>query len=74
MTLPKWADMDSLFLVEGPAGPDGVRIPIAPTMATITYKGERFFRMPATRREHGRPKRWAGMYLWVGWATSRMVP
>ena len=74
---PKWADMDWLRLLEGPA--DLVTLPLAPTMASITYRGERYFRMPDIRsgiRAGESPaglSHYGGAYLWQGWMPGRLA-
>lgn len=61
---PIFKDMVASVLREGPG--DGVVLPIAPTMRYLTYKGERYFRMPQSRAtlEDGSM---GGSYLWTGW-------
>jgi hypothetical protein len=68
---PKFADMDWLRLLEGPG--DLMVLPLAPTMKRLTYKGERYFRMPDARSTV-RPGEdtegltiYGGAYLWDGW-------
>ena len=74
---PKWADMNWLRLLEGPG--NLTVLPIAPTMKKITYKGERYFRMPDTRSTM-RPGEDAdgltghgGAYLWDGWWPQKLA-
>ena len=74
---PKWADMNWLRLLEGSG--NLTILPIAPTMKKITYKGERYFRMPDSRStlrpdedmegltSHG------GAYLWDGWWEQKLA-
>lgn len=68
---PRWSQMTWLRLLEGPH--NLVVLPIAPTMARLTYKGVHYFRMPDTRSTlQGRRRRkyeteHGGAYLWSGW-------
>jgi hypothetical protein len=59
--------MQWLRLNEGPG--NGVVLPIAPTMKYLTYKGEKYFRMPDSRacRHRGRCRHFGGSYLWAAW-------
>lgn len=62
---PKLRDTTALILREGPS--DGVILEIAPTMASLRHRGERYFRMASTR--HQAPDgSLIGCYLWSGWA------
>jgi hypothetical protein len=57
-----------LRLLEGPG--HMVTLPLAPTMKEITYKGERYNRMPGTRSSRHRSPNCThlgGCYLWDGW-------
>ncbi|HEV2452213.1 MAG TPA: hypothetical protein VGS62_09840 [Streptosporangiaceae bacterium] len=71
---PKFKDMNWLRLLEGPG--NLVVLPMAPTMANITYKSERYFRMPDTRStlrdgEDGDGfTEYGGAYLWDGYWTT----
>lgn len=74
---PKWADMNWLRLIEGPA--DLTVLPIAPAMKKITYQGETYFRMPDSRST-ARPGELAdgltshgGAYLWDGWWPKKLA-
>ncbi len=66
---PRWPEMNWLCLLEGP-GHLKV-LPIAPTMESLTWRGERYFRMPDSRRSRVRGMRgktpYGGAYLWDGW-------
>ena len=71
---PQFKDMNWLRLLEGPS--DHVERDMAPTMKNLTYRGERYFRMPGTRgsrpaeNAEGRTV-FGGCYLWTGWAPWR---
>lgn len=74
---PKWADMNWLRLLEGPG--NLAVLPAAPTMKNITYKGERYFRMPGSRSAvgpgedtEGRTSH-GGAYLWDGWWPQKLA-
>ena len=65
----KWSEMNWLRLMEGPG--NLTILPLAPTMKRLTYKGERYFRMPDARTDRrggpaGRSVQ-GGCYLWDGW-------
>jgi hypothetical protein len=67
---PKWADMNWLRLLEGPA--NWTAMDIAPTMKNLTVQGEKYFRMPDSRaaKQDGDPAErteCGGSYLWTGW-------
>jgi hypothetical protein len=75
MTWLKWSEMNWLRLLEGPG--DRVSLPIAPTMPSITYRGERYFRMRDTRSDRrggpaGRSEQ-GGCYLWDGWWEAQLA-
>lgn len=62
--------MNWLRLLEGPAG--GTTLPLAPTMRHVTYRGEKYFRMPDSRsgrhpNSRGGRTEFGGAYLWDGW-------
>jgi hypothetical protein len=74
---PKFADMNWLRLIEGPG--NLMVLPVAPTMKKITYRGERYFRMPDSRST-ARPGEDAegmtshgGAYLWDGWWPEKLA-
>lgn len=67
---PKWADMTWLRLLEGPG--NMVVLPVAPTMKSIRYAGERYFRMKDSRSTNDAGE-YGGLYLWDGWWPAKIA-
>jgi hypothetical protein len=73
---PKFADMNWLRLLEGPA--DRQEMDIAPTMKRLVAQGEKYFRMKDTRgsKKDGAPEgrtEYGGTYLWDGYWPQKLA-